>query len=252
MYRNGIEVLHDSDLGIIVEKRAWLDIFESLYKQSSQRFYYPNDQDEVLCFGHDGLDIAVIAGQGASMAACMTERLRVYGAKAILRIGTCGALTPNATPWTAYITNACYSDEGTSSHYLPNGFPIVSSFGLNSILVQKMEEKGFTYCVAPTVTTDGRWMENPTLLQQLNKLGIATIEMETAGIFSVCQYRNIPVAAINLSTDSPAQEEVAEGDFIGIADRKKYQADLKNALNVIIPIGVSALVEFYKHELVRS
>lgn len=252
MYRNGIEVLHDSELGIIVEKRSWLDMFESLYRQSAQRFYYPNDQDEVLTFIHDGVDIAVIAGQGASVAACMTERLRVYGAKAILRIGTCGALTPNALPWTAYITSACYSDEGTSSHYLPKGFPIISSFELNSLLVKKIKLANFSYCVAPTITTDGRWRENPVLLQQLNKLGIATIEMETAGIFSVCQHRNIPVAAINLSTDSPAQEEALEGDFIGIADRKKYQADLAKTLDRIIPIGVSALVDFYKNEMGRS
>lgn len=251
MYKNGIEVLHDSELGIVVEKRSWLDIFETLYPESSQRFYYPNDQDEVLSIVHDGIDVAIIAGQGASMAACMTERLRVYGAKAILRIGTCGALFPHAQPWTAHLTNACFSDEGTSSHYLPKGFPIISSFELNTYLVSALKEAEFPYKVAPTITTDGRWMENPTLLQQLNKIGIETIEMETAGVFAVCQYRHIPVAAINLTTDSPTQEEAIEGDFIGIPDRKKYQVDLTNTLKKIIPIGISALTNFYRHELVR-
>ena len=250
MYRNGIEVLHDSSLGIIVEKRSWLDIFETLYQSTSRRFYYPNDQDEVLSFVYSGVDVAIIAGQGSSMAACMAERLRVYGAKAILRIGTCGALTPSASPWTAYVTNACFSDEGTSSHYLPSGFPIFSSFELNTYLVQRLKADGFLYRVAPTITTDGRWMENPKQLRLLNKLGIATIEMETAGIFSVCQYRGIPVAAINLSTDSPATEDALDGDFIGIPDRQKYQTDLIKTLKRIIPIGVSALVDFYTHELV--
>lgn len=249
MYRHGIEVLHDSDVGIIVEKCSWLDIFESLYKSSAQRFYYPNDQDEVLSFVYDGVDVAVIAGQGSSMAACMTERLRVYGAKAILRIGTCGALSHDTAPWTAHVTNACYSDEGTSSHYLPKNFPIISSFELDAMLVQKFKDAGFPHRVAPTITTDGRWMENPALLRQLNKLGIATIEMETAGVFSACLYRGIPVAAINLSTDSPAQEEASDGDFIGIPDRQKYQINLTETLKQVIPIGVSALVNFYKHEL---
>lgn len=248
MYRNGIEVLHDSDLGIIVEKKSWLDIFESIYK-NSQRFYYANDQDEVLSIVHEGVDIAIIAGQGSSMAACMAERLRVYGAKAILRIGTCGLLDSNVKAWTAYVTNACYSDEGTSKHYLPSGFPIISSFELNCLLVNKLKIARFPYRVAPTITTDGRWMENPTLLKKLNKLGIATIEMETAGIYSVCQYRSIPVSAINLCTDSPVQEEKIEGDFIGIPDRNKYRIKLERSLMNVVPISVSALVEFYKNGL---
>src|ERR1035437_878301 len=108
MYKQGIEVKRKADVGIIIEKTSWLKIFESLFKKN-ERIYYPNDQDEVLYLTLKGITIAVISAQGSSMAACMTERLRVYGAKAIIRIGTCGALSKEIKLWKPIITLASLS-----------------------------------------------------------------------------------------------------------------------------------------------
>jgi hypothetical protein len=98
MYKQGIEVKRETNFGIILEKSSWFSIVESLFSKS-ERIYYPNDQDEVLHIIVDDIDIAFISGQGSSMVACMTERLRVYGSKAIIRIGTCGALSKEIKLW---------------------------------------------------------------------------------------------------------------------------------------------------------
>lgn len=200
MYKQGIEVKKEIDLGIIVEKPAWFSFVESIYPKS-ERVYFPDDQDEMLCINHGGTVIGFVAGKGSSVAACMTERLRVYGAKAIIRIGTCGALSRLIKIWSPIITTACFSSEGTSGHYLPKGYPIISNPVLNNVLIKKMTEANIDYYQGVTVTTDGRWRENPVLMKQAGELGAMSIEMETAAILSVCQFRKIPAAAINIPAE---------------------------------------------------
>jgi len=244
MYKQGIEVRRKTDVGIIIEKTSWLKLFESLFRET-ERIYYPNDQDDVLYLNIKGVTIAVISGQGSSMAACMTERLRVYGAKAIIRIGTCGALSKKIKLWKPIITLASMSHEGTSKHYLPDGYPIISDFDLSNQLILEFKKQKIDCQKGITITTDGRWRENPESLKSLNQLGVVSIEMETAAILSVCQYRKLPAAIVNIPVDLPADGKNTN-DFKGIPNRKTYTIDLENCLKQTIPPVVNALTEFFK------
>jgi uridine phosphorylase len=244
MYKQGIEVKRNTDVGILIEKSSWFPVIETIFP-NTKRIYYPNDQDEVLHVTIGKIDVAFISGQGSSMAACMTERLRVYGAKAIVRVGTCGALSKKIRLWDPIITMACFSSEGTSSHYLPKGYPILSDFDLNTVLMKKLNDNGINYQQGVTVTTDGRWREDPRLLKELSQIGAISIEMETSAIFSVCQFRKLPVAAINIPADLPADED-NNNDFKGIPDRKAYKLNLENSLTKLLPSVVNALVDYYQ------
>jgi len=254
MYRENIEVKRDTDVGIIIEKSSWFSIIEKMF-DDKERIYYPNDQDDVLHIKWKGLDVAFIAGQGSSIAACMTERLRVYGAKVIVRIGTCGSLSKNNILWSPIITTACFSDEGTSSHYLPKGFPLISDFRLNNFLINNFKDNNIKYQTGVTVTSDGRWREDPELLRKLSGVGAVSIEMETAAIIAVCQFRKIPVAAINIPADLPADED-NKHDFKGVPDRSKYPENLDKTLTLLVPIIVDSATEFYNEiingKLVKS
>lgn len=244
MYKQGIEVKKEIDVGVIVEKPSWFSFVESLY-QKSERIYHPNDQDELIYINPDGVVIGFIAGQGSSIAACMTERLRVYGAKAIIRIGTCGALSKSVKLWTPIVTTACFSSEGTSGHYLPKGYPIISDVNLNDILIKKITEAGIDYQQGITITTDGRWRENPVLLKKISELGAVSIEMETAAILSVCQFRKIPAAAINIPADLPAKKD-DKNDLKGVPNIVTYHSDIKKIMTKMIPVVVDTLKEYYK------
>ncbi len=48
MYRQGIEVKKDIDVGVLVEKPLWFSFVESLYPKN-ERVYFPDDLDEMLC-----------------------------------------------------------------------------------------------------------------------------------------------------------------------------------------------------------
>lgn len=244
MYKQGIEVKKEINIGIIMEKPSWFLFVESLYPKN-ERIYHPNDQDELIYINSDGIIIGFISGQGSSIVACMTERLRVYGAKAIIRIGTCGALSRLVKLWTPIVTTACFSNEGTSRHYLPNGYPILSDVNLNSLLIKKMTEANINYQQGITITTDGRWREDPVLLKDLSELGVMSIEMETAAILSVCQFRKIPATAINIPADLPTKKD-DKNDLKGVPNIATYHSDIKKIMEKIIPVVVDTLKEYYK------
>jgi uridine phosphorylase len=243
MYKEGIEVKRTTEIGILIEKASWFAVLEDMFP-GAERIYYPNDQDEVLHIVKNGVDIAFIAGQGSSMAACMAERLRVYGAKVIIRVGTCGALSSRVKLWTPIITTACVSDEGTSPHYLPHGFPIISDTNLNNVIAGCFQKLSLDYQIGVGITTDGRWREKPEWLQMMSQYGAMSIEMETAAILAVGIYRHIPVAAINIPADSPAAEGSTETDFKGIPDRTTYNGNLEKALNAIVSVVVNAALVY--------
>lgn len=245
MYREGIEVKRDTNAGIIFEYPSSLEIVEKLFSDSHEKIHYPNDEDYVVHVRHEGADIACIAGHGASIAACMAERLRVYGAETLVRIGTCGALSKKVRLWEPIITTACFSAEGTSKHYLPAGFPIVSHPILNRYLREHFEKNGMIPQEGISVTTDGRWREDPELFKKLNELGVISVEMETAAILAVAQYRRLFAAAINIATDLPADEE-SEHAFKGIPDRENYDANFESCLRKIVPIVFDTIAAFRK------
>ncbi len=247
MRKNGIEVKRKTDIGLVLETPFWLDLLQRLYPKSL-RISYDHSQDEVLHINLGGLDIACIADRGASMSACITERLRVYGAKAIVRVGTCGGLSANLKLFHPVISTACFSDEGTSKHYLPAGFPIISDAGLNAALATSFKKNNLPFQFGITVTTDGRWRENPALLRELAQLGVLTIEMDTAAIFSVCQFRKIPVAAVNIPVDLPAHEK-GEDDLKGVPTRRDHRQKLEAAFSIILPLVLGALVDYYKQNI---
>lgn len=247
MYKEGIEVKRTTDIGILIEKSSWFDILQNIFP-GAERVYYPNDQDEVLHIVKDGYDIAFIAGQGSSMAACMAERLRVYGAKVIVRIGTCGALSPQVKLWTPIITTACVSDEGTSPHYLPQGFPIISDTNLNNCIANWFNKVSMDYQMGVGITTDGRWRENPEWLKTMSQYGAMSIEMETSAILAVGICRHIPIAAINIPADSPVAEDDTKTDFKGIPDRATYASKLEKGLRAVVPVVTDATIAYIKND----
>lgn len=244
IYKQGTEVKKNINAGIVVEKPAWFSFVESIYPRS-ERIYFPDDQDEMICIDQDKVVIGFVAGKGSSIAACMTERLRVYGAKVIVRIGTCGALSQSLKLWSPIITTACFSSEGTSGHYLPRGYPIISNPHLNNILTKKFVEAKLGYAQGVTITTDGRWREDSRIMKEASELGVVSIEMETAAILSVCQFRKIPCAAINIPADLPTEED-SRRDLKGIPNIETYHSDLKKTMIKVIPPVVDAINEYYR------
>ena len=116
---------------------------------------------------------------------------------------------------------------------------------LNNLLIKEFKKEKIDYQKGITVTTDGRWRENSELLKSLGQLGIMSIEMETAAILSVCQYRKLPASVINIPVDLPTNDR-NPNDFKGIPNRKTYAYDLRNCLKQIIPPVVNVLAEFYE------
>lgn len=243
MLKEGINIERETDAGIILEKRHWLDIVKGQEPQFVSHFYSAADE-EVVHVNKNHLDIAFVGAKGSSFAANMTERLRVSGANPIVRIGTCGALNERVKLWEPVLTTACYRDEGTSYHYLDPRFPVIASADFTETLKKSLKKHGFSAQSGISMTTDGRWRENAELMKKLSKIGVITIEMETAAIFAVCQFRNLIAAAINIPTDYPLKHEA--GDFKGVTDHDVFQKNLESTLVKTLPAVYEAIVQTRK------
>lgn len=240
MLREGIEIERDTNVGVLLEKRHWLEIIKEL-EPAHQTIFYPTADEEIVHIVRDDIDISFLSAKGSSFTANMAERLRVTGANPILRVGTCGALTDKIELWKPIVTTACYRDEGTSRHYIDPNFPAAADLIFSYQLIKTLEKHGIDTNHGLSVTTDARWLEKPEFMQRLADQGILSIEMETAAIFAVCQVRRLVAGAINIPTDYPLHQ--SEGDFKGVTDHRVFEEKLKGILRKLYPAIIEVLLK---------
>lgn len=240
MLIEGITVERQTEVGVLLEKRHWLDIVKQL-EPDHKAIFYPTADEEMVHILKDGIDICFLSAKGSSFTANMVERLRVTGANPILRIGTCGALTDKIQLWQPIVTTACYKDEGTSKHYIDPTFPAVANFDFSYQLIQTLRKYGIDAIHGISITTDGRWVENQKFLKKLADQGVLSIEMETSALLVVCQIRKLVAGAINIPTDYPLHH--SEGDFKGITDHEAFGKKLEEILRKLLPAIFEVLLE---------
>lgn len=108
------------------------------------------------------------------------------GAEKFILFGSAGALDNEATRGNYVIPTAAYRDEGTSYHYAP---PQDYIEVLNAdVLAEIFEKKGLPYVKGRVWTTDALYRETRNLVSQRKSEGCIAVEMEIAGVQSVCDH----------------------------------------------------------------
>ena len=203
-YLEGILVNHKCKNAIILENHRWFELIHKKYGKKCQRIKYDSLDHELLLIN----DTLISIGQGASIVAALAERFRVSGAKKIVRIATTGSLQENVKIGTVVIPFACIRDEGTSYHYLPKEVPCVASIDLVNSLNILLTKNKISTKIGISWTTDGRWKETTEKINSYKKLQCLSVDMETAGLYSVGMDRNILVASLNIVTDAPHKDNL--------------------------------------------
>ena len=77
--------------------------------------------------GRPGLDVAVVStGMGTGSAEIIMHELLSAGVTRMLRVGSCGSLSPRVQPGGVVIVSGAVRDEMTSRHYAPIELPALS------------------------------------------------------------------------------------------------------------------------------
>jgi uridine phosphorylase len=144
-----------------------------------------------------GVGVTVTStGIGGPSTAIAIEELVQLGAKTLLRIGTCGAMHPDAHVGDLIIASGAVRDDGASRQYAPIEFPAIASSDVVQALRQAATARGLAHHVGVVHTTDSFYAQHeparmpigPELEQRhgtYRRLGVLCSEMETATVLVV-------------------------------------------------------------------
>ncbi len=143
----------------------------------------------------DGGSLTVQAtGMGGPSAAIVAEELIGLGARALIRIGTCGALGPGSELGDLVVAREVVSADGTSSALGAEG-RVGADRGLTDALVAA----GAREVVA--VSTDVFYDPREGVQQLWMRLGAEVVEMEAAALLAVAHRRGVAAAVLLAVTD---------------------------------------------------
>ena len=140
-------------------------------------------------------------GIGAPVAAAAMEELIALGVKRFLSIGEAGSLQPNLKVGSIVLCDRAIRDEGVSHHYLKHSKYVDSPQNILKEVEAVIQSKGIAYTKGTTWTIDAPYRETGAEVEQYQKEGVLTVEMEAAALFAVAQYRSVDAAALFTVSD---------------------------------------------------
>jgi len=160
----------------------------------TSRLYARDSSPEGVCLTGPGI--------GAPYAAMMLETLIAWGARRIIFLGWCGAVSENVNIGDIILPTAALVDEGTSRNYIEpvNGQskPVLSSV---SLLEQVLQDNRVDFHSGKIWTTDAVYRETREKVESYQKQGVLAVEMEISALFSVAQFRQVELGAMLVVSD---------------------------------------------------
>ncbi len=176
-------------------------------------------------------------GMGSASAATVMDLLMAISPKAVLLLGKCGGLKKKNQIGDLILPIAAIRGEGTSNDYLPAEVPALPAFSLQKAISYTIRLNNLDYWTGTVYTTNRRvWEHDEKFKDYLRSLRTMAIDMETATIFTVGFFNEIPTGALLLVTDQPM---IAEGVKTEASDKRVTE----NFVNDHLRIGIEALKE---------
>lgn len=144
-------------------------------------------------------------GGGSPMTVELAEEFAAMGVKRMILMTWGGILQPDLKPGDIVVIDKAIRDEGTSYHYLPPAKYIEANAELADQVVEAIKIQGGKCTRGTTWTTDAPYRETIDEIRQYQSEGVKTVEMESAGLFTVGQVRNIPTVSVVVGMDSLAE-----------------------------------------------
>lgn len=152
-------------------------------------------------FNYKGKEISfymtMIGAAGA--AACIEEIHCMIGATKFIMFGSSGCLNKDITAGKIIVPTEAYRDEGLSYHYAQASDYIKMKNA--EVVAEFFEKAGIPHVTGKTWTTDAIYRETRGNMEKRKAEGCISVEMESAGVQAVCDFRNIELYNFFLSGD---------------------------------------------------
>lgn len=189
----------------------------------------------VFAVERDGKRVLVYQSPiGAPAAAAVMEEIGALGVKNFVAFGICGALVD--TPFrTMIVPDRAYRDEGTSYHYLPAADYVELK---NAQRVRKtLADLGINTLVGGAWTTDGFYREARTRAELMRARGCVAVDMESAALQAVCDFRGYNFHTFFITADSLAGEKWQGNDITKLAVTSADEAAVAAAVELAFALA---------------
>jgi purine-nucleoside phosphorylase len=164
------------------------------------------------------------SGMGMPSASIYThELINEYGAKSILRIGSCGALAEDLQlgDVIAAIGSATDSNMNRTRFDGLVDYAPVADFGLLRTAADVAERRGIALRVGPILAADAFYTDRPDLYDTLADYGVLAVEMESAAIYTIAaRYKARALTILTVS------DHIKRGEAMNSADREQGFSDM--------------------------
>jgi uridine phosphorylase len=153
----------------------------------------------------DKIGIMTGFGGGSPMTVELAEEFAAMGVQTMILMTWGGILQPDLDPGDIVVIDKAIRDEGTSYHYLPPDKYVNADAVLADELVGAIRARGGKCSRGTTWTTDAPFRETVEEIRQYQSEDVKTVEMESAGLFTVGQVRSIPTVSVLVGMDKLAE-----------------------------------------------
>ena len=176
-------------------------------------------------------------GMGSPNAATISDLLSAIRPKAVLFLGKCGGLKKRTEIGDYIVPIGAIRGEGASNAYFPPEVPSLPAFSLQRAVSHVIRNRACDYWTGTVYTTNRRvWEHDEKFKEYLRTIRAMAIDMETATIFSVGFFNEIPVGALLLVSDQPMTPE-------GVKTETSDANVSANYLSDHLKIGIDSLKE---------
>ncbi len=151
----------------------------------------------------NGRPVSVMgSGMGIpSMSIYVTELVRHYGVRRIIRIGTCGGLGDVAMGEVLLAQSGSTDSRVNRMQFGGHDLSTCADFGLLRAAADAASERGVPVRMANVFSTDCFYDGDPQILDHLRRHRITGVEMETAGLYGLAMREGFQALAILTVSD---------------------------------------------------
>jgi purine-nucleoside phosphorylase len=164
------------------------------------------------------------SGMGMPSASIYThELINEYGAKSVLRIGSCGALAEDLHLGDVIAAIGSATDSNMNRVRFDGlvDYAPVADFGLLRTAAEVAERRGIALRVGPILAADAFYTDRPDLYDTLADYGVLAVEMESAAIYTIAaRYKAKALTILTVS------DHIKRGEAMNSADREQGFSDM--------------------------
>jgi 5'-methylthioadenosine phosphorylase len=137
--------------------------------------------------------------------AIVVEELIMLGAKAIVRLGSCGGLLEPMVVGDMVIASGAGYKGGTLDHYFGRKITPKPDSELTELIAGSAKKRGAKYYTGEVFSSDAFYAEGPAAVRWMISKGYIAVEMECATLFGLGKLKKVKTASLLLVSDNVAK-----------------------------------------------